>query len=382
MHLAEPTSVAPVETETQLQVDAFSFGVCRVDVIDALRVVQFSDDGDPKEYRVDRAKLAAALRIELSPGELKGMLSPVSKLTIPTGRREAVSIPENAATYAFVYPLSDLPEELGTGDPQRNPPMFSLLSVGGFMYFGTQRKSQPLAVNALTEDVDAQLHFAKSEQLPPSLDPILGDDAFREQRLQPVTLQALRSKDIQKFAWLRPNEYSHATEPWLHDPWPNGAFVYETRDGELHYCKLELKGPTDESDRRMSSVLVCHGSEDLSSALAESEMDMLSEAQKTVREILKLEKYDVRRSRPILSKEERSATGKLLSTAEGRNLLLALGFQEVRNFDYVFLRARSSLIDLEQKNASVSIALQRRKREKKWREGASHVISHHHQRPS
>jgi hypothetical protein len=61
----------------------------------------------------------------------------------------------------------------------------------------------------------------------------------KEERLQAVTIRHLEERGITKFGWVKPNEYFDGLAG--DGRWPHGAFIYETDQGQLHYCKLRGK---------------------------------------------------------------------------------------------------------------------------------------------
>ena len=208
-----------------------------------------------------------------------GLLSPRSKVTLPAGEsREAAGVPEDAHSFAFTYPTSDMEEILESLNLADEPWGFFLL-VGGFLFFDRAGALLPGTACALTLVPSRwMLHFDGPHT--PSADAI--KTMRHDGRMCDVTLDALEDAGFAAFGW------AHAKGAACERPmeqrgifvsdsygvqYPHGGFVYEMRNAapgeETAFFALvphtpeqlkEFKDSGDRSGKRTGGVLSRLGS--------------------------------------------------------------------------------------------------------------------------
>eukprot|EP01012_Entosiphon_sulcatum_P020305 TRINITY_DN25284_c0_g1_i1.p1 TRINITY_DN25284_c0_g1~~TRINITY_DN25284_c0_g1_i1.p1 ORF type:complete len:560 (+),score=72.29 TRINITY_DN25284_c0_g1_i1:47-1726(+) len=141
-----------------------------------------------------------------------GILSHPQEITLLHTAREALSIPPQATTFAFCYPVVDLHF---LGGPSKEP-CRSFVEFGGFVYFAPDRSV--VQYNALTSG--AGISFVGPHFLPTAV----REKLFKENRMQPITFPDLKAKGALRFGWLYPGEDKVLG---LAAPLPYGGFMYD-----------------------------------------------------------------------------------------------------------------------------------------------------------
>ena len=182
--------------------------------------------------------------------EGRGRFSPRQQVTLDATNKRAAVIPQEAKTFVFAYPLASALQEPqddscrmedddgasdGASATSDNSSALladsrlSFLAFGGFVYFSAE--GRVLSVNALTNGPG--LEFSDAVTLPDGSG--LRAALHEAERVQPVTIEALCTRGVRKFAWLAPGEDigGVATE--------HGAFVYFYEESNRHLdCYLSV----------------------------------------------------------------------------------------------------------------------------------------------
>ena len=173
-----------------------------------------------------------------------GVLSPPVEVTLndPDARR-AAGIPQNAAFFAFAYPLESLAgtyERLVTDNGHCEPWLFFML-LGGYCYFDKSRYL--ICTNALTL-TPAQARLDMDGPYQPGKRAI--EQLSKARRLQPCTLKSVLDSGFRRFAWVNPGERPGGA-PMMEDGSNiigGGCFVYELEGGEAVLYNLVVSQST------------------------------------------------------------------------------------------------------------------------------------------
>jgi hypothetical protein len=142
-----------------------------------------------------------------------GWLSKWAAITLEGPARAAAGIPEQAAFFAWAFPLlgmtADASHQLLEGS--QLPPAMYFVVNGGFVY--ADENLQPVQCNAVKGPGD-ELHF----EGPFKLESAIRDQLILANRLRAPTIQHFLNKQITHFTWVEPGA------PGIDAA--NGAFVY------------------------------------------------------------------------------------------------------------------------------------------------------------
>lgn len=131
---------------------------------------------------------------------IRCMRSPLSPVTAPTEARGGAKIPEQAVSYAFVYPTF---KRVGHGTSLEH----LFLEYGGFLYFGQDNQLISAVAFVLQKELgtidSGGLHFGRAQVFPKKF----AETLTKAGRFQDVTLQLIRSKGAERFAWIWPKEF-------------------------------------------------------------------------------------------------------------------------------------------------------------------------------
>ena len=163
-----------------------------------------------------------------------GFLSPPHPVTIKGARAKRAGIPENAAYYAFAYPVESLFGQFerlvgdGGGADSCEPWLLFLL-LGGYCYFDADRKL--IQVNAIGIQPTAHT-LSLAGPFQPSHAAVAALCAAA--RLRELTLECIREKGLSHFAWVNPGERPGGNMLLANggELPNNGAFVYQSASGE------------------------------------------------------------------------------------------------------------------------------------------------------
>ena len=194
-------------------------------------------------------------------GTLRTYLSPLSPVNLPKEELVKAQIPMGTAFFAFFYPVHAAANVGLDGFVA----IESLLVNGGFVYFDS--RGRILGVNVICPEGSAGvLNFDGPFSL--------GAEAQRELtsqgRMQQVTLDFLRSKSVESFAWVHPGEFGPKLGP---QPAKFGAFAYTSGrggGGEGIYFPMVIAPKTtpgltrrDSTERRSRAAVFLRSGDDL-----------------------------------------------------------------------------------------------------------------------
>lgn len=241
-------------------------GDSRTTLMDEQRIEQNRARGDMLEYAIVGSSVAMSLVRRLSRpdaewlttqgGKPRGMLSPLSAVTLHLEARKAAHIPWNAEYYAFAHPLDCLGAEMEVmlttvlGSASRlDDDLFFFLLFGGFVYFDINRRY--LAANALSLDPTSSGTLWFDGPYPVSEG--AGEAINEKSRLGPARL-----KQLSRFGWFTAGEQigGHLLHPKV--PYDAGAMVYERTDGlgsRLVFYRVAADEPSHSADDKMVAHL-------------------------------------------------------------------------------------------------------------------------------
>ena len=171
-------------------------------------------------------------------GEIDGVISPMSPVTLPLEIKREVGIPDAATLFAFVYPLQYFKRRLHRINLATEPWGFAHL-LGAFAYFDDDRTL--LGVNALTIVPQQTVLHLVGPHKPLSVAVAAMNDLGR---MAEVVVDGLLDAGFQQFGWVHPGEMPGGHE--LLDTISNdhGGFLFETAEGPAFF----VLDPTPQDD--------------------------------------------------------------------------------------------------------------------------------------
>ena len=177
-----------------------------------------------------------------------GRLSPASKVTLQGDDKQAADIPADAMHFAFAYPIAfegDEKDLEGISPQSLADPKLALLALGGFVYWDANWVVCGIkALKAGAQD-RSNLCFKQPKplsKLASGAGELLRSSLYDNDRIEQVTIQALRVRGVSGFCWLAPNERFPGQDMARKHPWPDGAFAYffdDAVEGDHDYfCKI------------------------------------------------------------------------------------------------------------------------------------------------
>lgn len=171
--------------------------------------------------------------------ELRGKMSPLSKVTLSAEAKETVGIPAQATHFAFVYPMDHVEDFFETFNLSKHPWTFFLL-CGGFLYFNETCTSHDdadlsredasrdciAAINAISL-VPSDYHLDLKGPFPSSKE--FAQELKKTDRLAKVTIDALQAQGFMEVSWVHPGEKLNNLSLGK-EPYPHGAFLYKVQD--------------------------------------------------------------------------------------------------------------------------------------------------------
>jgi hypothetical protein len=201
-------------------------------------------------------------------GSSHGRHSPISRLSIPVQKRDALGIPRAATHYCFACPLDCLKGDydtivnqiVGSADhSESDEALVMLFLLGGFIYLayddspnhasqtdGDGGGGMPpvpprvLSVSALTFSTTASAILSFSGPYAVSAEAV---DALTQQgRMCDVIVGRLLRDGVRQFAWVNPQERpgGHALSESSERQHENGAYVYTSSSGNFYYALRPL----------------------------------------------------------------------------------------------------------------------------------------------
>lgn len=157
-----------------------------------------------------------------------GSYSPASVITMDPHTRNIANIPDDAVYFAWAYPLSglDLVSENDRRKLDTNNPSASFALFGGFVFFGENKKL--LQANAIYGGQNISFDLPKELSYGDMYSTYIGSG-----RLQMVTTQEFKDKDIESFCWVCPNEMVGGVEIA-----PMGGLMFVYKDKKVQYFEI------------------------------------------------------------------------------------------------------------------------------------------------
>jgi len=173
--------------------------------------------------------------------ELRGKMSPLSKVTLSTEAKEAVGIPADASHFAFAYPMDHVEDFFESFNLSAHPWAFFVL-CGGFLYFNETctscddsnssredaSRDSIVSINAISlvpskHTLDLKGPFPSGKNFAEELD--------KTDRLAKVTIDALQAHGFMEVSWVHPAEKLNGLGLGK-EPYPHGAFLYKVQDSD------------------------------------------------------------------------------------------------------------------------------------------------------
>ena len=162
----------------------------------------------------------------------RGLLGPLSAVTLPAKARKLAGIPANAASFAFAYPhlvhagraTALVNDYVGSTQREMEPVLLFLL-LGGFCYF--DERGRLLRVNGLSFQPSKFMLYLDG---PYAANPAAGRAMKDFGRMLPETLEPFLDAGLVERGWVNPNECpgGHQLSDEDHS-WHSGAFIARTR---------------------------------------------------------------------------------------------------------------------------------------------------------
>ena len=237
--------------------EAVRFFIAPVDGL-TLRVIYAQQEPGMNEYVVIGKPAAVSLLNRLTiegqdATNIRGVLSPMSPVSLDENTKMNAGIPRNAKFFAYAYPLDCLAADTASmlsliiGSMSRlDDELFFFFLLGGFVYFDESQSF--LQANAISfKQTDRELRFdgpfhAKAEA---------ADVLKRSGRLRPLSLRSLNDVGLLQLGWVNPMELPGGF--MLHDTvdWKSGALVFGRADGQtVFYSTKTGKLNHAEADER------------------------------------------------------------------------------------------------------------------------------------
>ena len=171
--------------------------------------------------------------------EIKGVLGPITPVTLPDDIKRQAGIPIPATKFAFLHPLKYFKSRQHRINLVINP-WACVHLLGGFAYFDDEGKV--LGVNALTIQPTASvLHLVGPSE--PTREVVQAMDDLG--RMTDVVIEGLIEAGFEKFGWINPGERPNGKTVAQLNPHVvmHGGFLYETSTGPVVYAITPVADP-------------------------------------------------------------------------------------------------------------------------------------------